>query len=86
MVHPPVVRLAMVQLAAVDTEAAGRTEWDRLAKKLPGLLSDKQPVMQRADKDGRTIWRVRTGFPDVAAATTFCQQLRAKGAACNLAS
>ena len=77
----------MVQLAAMDNEQAAQTEWQRLVKRMPELLGDRRLVMQKAEKDGQPIWRVRTGgFPDIADATGFCQKVRAKGAACSIAS
>lgn len=76
---------AMVQLAALETEAAGRAEWARLSQKLPDLLGRRSPLLQQAERDGKPVWRVRTGgFADTAEATSFCARLRAKGAACTL--
>ncbi len=77
---------AVVQLAALDSEPAARAEWARLQAKLPDLLGQRAPALAKADREGKTIWRVRlTGFTDVAEATRFCSQIRAKGAACTLA-
>lgn len=77
----------LVQLAAVGSEAAAQAEWQRLAKKMPDLLGDRRLTIQRAESDGRAIWRVRTGgFADVADATGFCARLRAKGGNCAIAS
>lgn len=76
-----------VQLAAVDSEAAARAEWQRLAKRMPDLLSDRRPSIQKAERDGHPIWRVRTGgFADIAEATGFCTKLRAKGSSCAIAN
>ena len=77
----------MVQVAALDSEAGAQAEWARLSKKLPDLLGSRRPVMQRAESDGKAVWRVRTGgFTDMAEATGFCGKLKAKGAACTVAS
>ncbi len=77
----------MVQLAAVDNEPAAQAEWQRLAKRMPDVLGGKRLVMQRAERDGHAVWRVRTGgFADVADATGFCARVRAKGGACTIAS
>lgn len=77
----------LVQLAAVDTEEAAQSEWQRLARRMPDLLGDRRLVIQRSDRDGRAIWRVRTGgFTDPADATAFCARVRVKGAACSIAS
>lgn len=77
----------LVQLAALDTEAGARTEWQRLDAKMPDLLSGKQPLYRRIERDGHALWRVRLGgFASVADATRFCAQIRAKGGACELAT
>ena len=79
--------MTLVQLAAVDTEQGAQAEWLRLAKRMPDALSDRRLVLQRAERDGKAVWRVRTGgFSDVADATAFCSRLRAKGASCTIAA
>lgn len=76
----------LVQLAAVRSEAAAKSEWQRLSKRMPDLLGQHRPAFTRTDHDGRELWRVRTGgFDDVTHATRFCAQVRAKGAACTVA-
>lgn len=76
-----------VQLAAVDTEVAATAEWKRLAKRMPEILDGRRPLIQKAERDGHAIWRVRTsGFADMAEATGFCTRLRAKGGNCTIAS
>ena len=56
-----------VQLAAVDSEEAAKAEWQRLAKRMPELLGERRPSFQRAERDGKAVWRVRTGgFADTA--------------------
>jgi hypothetical protein len=76
----------MVQLAALPSEDAARAEWAQLAKKMPDLLTGRQPNYSRVDRDGRSYWRVRTaGFTDVTQARTFCDHIRAKGAGCSVA-
>jgi hypothetical protein len=79
--------VTLVQLAAVDTEQVAQAEWQRLARRMPDILGDRRPVLQRAERDGKAVWRVRTGgFADVADATAFCARLRAKGASCTIAA
>lgn len=77
----------LVQLAALDTESAAKDEWQRLAKRMPELLGERRVVVQKAERDGKAVWRVRTGgFSDIADATEFCTRVRAKGGNCSIAS
>lgn len=77
----------MVQLGALGSEAAAQAEWQRLSRSLPELFGGRQPVVQKAERDGKTFWRLRTaGFADMADATGFCGKLRAKGGNCTIAS
>ena len=77
---------ALVQLAAVQSEDAAKSEWQRLSKRLPDLLGQRKPAFSKTEHDGQAMWRVRTGgFADVAQATAFCEKVRAKGAGCSVA-
>lgn len=76
-----------VQLAAATSEQGARSEWQRLSHHMPVLFAARQPVVQRADRGGHVIYRLRTGaFADTASANAFCVQIRAAGADCSLAS
>jgi len=78
---------AFVQLAALETEALAQAEWQRLVKRMPELLGDRKPVVLKAERDGKVVWRIRTGgFADIAEATGFCVKVKARGAGCTLAS
>jgi len=77
---------AQVQLAAVSSEEAAKSEWQRLSKRLPDLLGQHRPAFSKTEHDGRTLWRVRAGgFADVPQATSFCEKVRAKGVGCSVA-
>lgn len=77
---------ATVQLAALTSETAARNEWLQLSKRMPELLSDRQPIFSRFEREGHTFWRVRTsGFTDTAQARTFCERVHAKGGGCSIA-
>jgi cell division septation protein DedD len=85
-VAAPATSGALVQLAAVHSEEAARSEWDRLSKRVPDLLGPHKPTFSKIDHDGHSLWRVRTGgFSDTAQATSFCERLRAKGLNCSVA-
>ncbi|UPG71548.1 SPOR domain-containing protein [Roseomonas gilardii subsp. gilardii] len=73
---------ALVQLGALGSEEAAHTEWNRLKGRLGGLLADRRPMVVRFERPGMpTMWRLRTGgFSDAAAARSFCEAARAKGA------
>ena len=91
--HPPVAAAAPsaggaeVQLAAMDSERAAMTEWTRLSKRMPELLASHHPSVVEAQRDGKTLFRLRTGgFADIAQATAFCTQVKSKGGGCAIAS
>ena len=77
---------AQVQLAALVTEDSARAEWQRLLRRAPELLGGRAPIVTKLERgDGKVFWRLRTGgFSDIAQATTFCGQLRARGLSCTL--
>ena len=83
---PPAGKDAFVQLAAVRTADAAKSEWERLSKRMPDLLGQHHPAISKVDRDGQTLWRVRTGgFTDVTQAKDFCDRVRAKGSGCSVA-
>ncbi|AHJ66304.1 SPOR domain-containing protein [Granulibacter bethesdensis] len=76
-----------VQLAALNSEDAAHSEWNRLSRRMPDLLGHRQPSISKTEHDGKTYWRLRTGgFADVAAAKSFCAEVRAKGGGCSVAT
>jgi hypothetical protein len=82
----PAGKGALVQLAAVRSEADAKSEWDRLSKRMPDLLAQHHPAISKIDRDGTTLWRVRTGgFADMTQAKDFCDRVRAKGSGCTVA-
>jgi hypothetical protein len=84
---PPIAHGPQVQLAAVGSEEAARFEWQRLARKLPGMLGGRKADVSRIEHDGKTFWRLRTGgFTTTAEATSFCDKAKAKGVGCAVAS
>ena len=91
VVRPPVAHPAAggmeVQLAALESEQKAMTEWRRLSARMPDLMSAHRPAVLRAERDGKTFYRLRTGgFADTAQATAFCTQVKSKGGGCAIAS
>jgi hypothetical protein len=85
--HPASGKGTLVQLASLSSEDAAKVEWERLEKRMPDLLGNRQPAVTRFERDGKTFWRLRTGgFADIAQATVFCEQVRAKGSGCTIAA
>ncbi|HLB98303.1 MAG TPA: SPOR domain-containing protein, partial [Acetobacteraceae bacterium] len=72
-----------VQVAAVGTQQAASSEWERLRAKTPDLMSGRSPTVQQAEVNGRMFWRLRTtGFVTLADANAFCGRLQAAGSNC----
>ncbi len=82
----PAAGSALVQLAALKTEADANAEWARLTHKYPDLLGGRRAVISKTEHGGNTYWRLRTaGFADASQATAFCDQIKGKGAGCTVA-
>lgn len=75
-----------VQLGALTSEEAARGEWDRLARRHADLLGAFRPQVVRFEREGQApLFRLRTGgFADVAAASGFCEQARARSMPCTV--
>jgi cell division septation protein DedD len=74
-----------VQLGALVSDEAARSEWERLSRRAPELFQGRTPQIQRLDRgEGQApLFRLRTGgLSDHDEATQFCEQVRAKGGAC----
>ncbi|HEY3948549.1 SPOR domain-containing protein [Phenylobacterium sp.] len=74
---------AAVQIGAVSSQALADKAWSDAAAVAPGAAAGKGKSIEKVDKDGKTLFRVQvTGFADRAAATAFCDKLKAAGKAC----
>lgn len=72
-----------VQIAAVKSEDAARSEWTRQQKKNPDLLGNLTLSIQQTTVNGTRYFRIRGGsLPDRAAAVKLCEQLKAKKLGC----
>ncbi len=72
-----------VQIGAVSSEALADKAWSDAAAVAPGLAAGKGKSVEKIDRDGKTLFRTQvTGFADRAAATAFCDKLKAAGKAC----
>lgn len=73
----------LVQLGAFDDAAGARAEWDKLAQQFGELLADKSRVVQAAQSNGVTFYRLRAhGFESEDESRRFCSALLAENAAC----
>ena len=73
-----------IQLSAVGTDAAARTEWDKLKKTHPGVLGRLSLNVEKADLGQKGIYfRIQAGpFADRTAADAACQELTKQKQSC----
>jgi cell division protein FtsN len=77
----------MVQLGALNSQDAAEHVWTHESTANPALFAGKTHIVQTADVNGHTYYRLRVqGFESRAAASKFCGELLAAGSACTLAS
>jgi hypothetical protein len=73
----------VVQIAATSSEATANSEWVKLLKAYPDMLTGGQKFIQQADVNGKTVYRLRVGsFASKADAAAFCAAFKAKGGNC----
>ena len=77
----------LVQLSAVRTEQAAKSEWKRVASKNPDVLGGLDAVIQRADLGAKGIfYRVRGGwFATRGEAKAICDELARRNVGCIIA-
>jgi hypothetical protein len=74
---------AVVQIGAVSSAALADKAWADAVAAAPGLGAGKGKSVEKIDKNGATLFRTAvTGFADRAAATAFCDKLKAAGKSC----
>jgi len=74
-----------VQLAAVKSEAAAKTEWAKLQKAHPSLLGGLSLNVQAVDRNGSKLYRIQAGPLSKAQAKDLCTQLKAQKQDCIVA-
>lgn len=73
----------LVQIGAFDSNALAEGEWNRISGRFGALFSGKGQVIQKAESNGRTFWRLRVaGFDSRDEARRFCAALVAEGTDC----
>ena len=78
---------AAVQLGALNSQAAARHQWHKVAARYPDLFRGKAPEITQAAVNGKTYYRLRVaGFSGEREAERFCARLSAKGGACTVAA
>lgn len=74
----------VVQIAALQSEAAANAAWTRLSGKDPALFASATKDIQRADLGAKGVYfRVRAGyFTDRTEASRFCERVKTSGQDC----
>lgn len=73
----------LVQLGAYDDRAEAEAAWDQIETRFGAYLEGRQPVIQSAESNGRSFYRLRAhGFVDEGDARRFCAALLAEQANC----
>jgi cell division septation protein DedD len=76
-----------VQLAALPTLREAKQTWAEMRERHAGLLAHHEPRIQRIERDGRELFRLRVGpFTSHSAAADLCRALRAENASCYVAA
>jgi cell division septation protein DedD len=72
-----------VQIAAFQSEQAARNAWATYQQRFPDILSGQRLLLQNAQVNNQTYWRVRTGpFAERSAAQELCDRLKARDQSC----
>lgn len=73
----------LVQLGAYESPEVAASEWVRFNTRFSDFLAGKERVIQRAERGGRTFFRLRAmGFSEIADARRLCAALIAEGTDC----
>lgn len=77
----PILGGARVQIGAYNSKAIADEAWKRLVKRFDDLSGTSHGV-EAVTTGGRTLYRLRLGAPDRAAASALCGRLRVAGENC----
>jgi hypothetical protein len=72
--------LAQIGVRSSDSDA--RAQFDRLQQRFPIELSGFSPIIQQAESNGRTIYRIRVGPLSKQDADALCARLKASNGEC----
>lgn len=72
---------SLVQLGAFPTEAAANTAWSAIARRF-GYVAQLGKSVERADVNGRTVFRLRVNAGSAGAAADICGRLKVAGEGC----
>lgn len=76
---------ALIQLGAFPTEGQANTAWAQLSKRF-GYLAPLGKSVERAEKDGKAIFRLRVNAGSNGQARELCGRLKVAGENCFIAS
>ena len=75
---------AMVRLGTFSTRDAALIEWSRIADGIPGGVSSRTRLVERASIAGQEVHRLRaSGFASLAEARRFCASIAVRNADCS---
>ena len=75
---------AMVRLGTFSTRDAALIEWSRIADGIPGGVSSRTRLVERASIAGQEVHRLRaSGFASLAEAKRFCASIAVRNADCS---
>lgn len=74
-----------VQIGAFSTTAQADAGWNEVAKLMPGEMVGRTKVIEKLDRDGKTLYRTKIGgFSSRAEAERLCLALLSKGRDCKV--
>lgn len=74
---------SILQLGAFSSETRARTAWKNLSGRF-SYLAGLEPIIQPTQRDGKTLYRLRTAAADAAAARDLCARLKVAGEGCTI--